>query len=102
MDVAVRSKPDLYPLAKGLRSRAATVAARPTAPVGAWPRFMRAATAAAYVDEVSVQSFRRKVGSVYPLPVTRKGSRPKWDRLELDAVNPRAEMPNIIDAASVL
>lgn len=76
--------------------------ARPQSPLGAWPRFMRAVTAAAYVDEVSVQAFRRKVGSVYPLPVTRKGSRQKWDRLELDAVNPRNEISTIIDAANVL
>lgn len=75
---------------------------RPAAPSGAWPRFMRAATAAAYVDEVSVEAFRRKVGTVYPPPVTRKGSRQKWDRLDLDAVNPRGETPPIIDAASVL
>ncbi|MFN3624960.1 MAG: hypothetical protein ACK4TP_12975 [Hyphomicrobium sp.] len=74
----------------------------PAAPPGTWPRFMRAATAAAYVDEVSVEAFRRKVGTVYPPPVTRKGSRQKWDRLELDAVNPRRETPTIIDAASVL
>lgn len=63
---------------------------------------MRAPTAAAYMDDVSVQAFRRKVGSVYPLPVTGKGSFQKWDRLELDAVNPRAEMQPITDAASVL
>ena len=63
---------------------------------------MRAETAARYCDEISVAAFRRKVGSVYPLPITRKGSRHKWDRLELDAVNPRGETPIIIDAASVL
>ena len=67
-----------------------------------WPRFMRAETAARYCDEVSVAAFRRKVGSVYPLPITRRGSRQKWDRLEIDAVNPRNEMQTIIDAASVL
>ena len=63
---------------------------------------MRAETAAAYCDEVSVAAFRRKVGSVYPLPITRKGSRQKWDRLELDAINARNEAPTIIDAVSVL
>jgi hypothetical protein len=69
-----------------------------------WPRFMRAATAAAYCDEVSVEAFRRKVGTVYPLPVTRRGSRQKWDRLELDMAGAAgaSETPTIIDAASVL
>ena len=71
-------------------------------PLPSWPRYMRAETAAAYCDEVSVTAFRRKVGSVYPLPMTRKGSRQKWDRLDLDAVNARGETPIIIDAASVL
>lgn len=65
---------------------------------------MRAETAARYCDEVSVVAFRRKVGSVYPLPITRKGSRQKWDRLELDMVGAShlSEAPNIIDAANVL
>jgi hypothetical protein len=65
---------------------------------------MRAETAAAYCDEVSVAAFRRKVGSVYPPPVTRKGSRQKWDCLELDAAGAShlSEAPTIIDAVSVL
>ena len=65
---------------------------------------MRAETAAAYCDEVSVEAFRRKVGSVYPLPATPKGGRQKWDRLQLDLVGAahRSEEPTIIDAASVL
>jgi hypothetical protein len=73
----------------------------------AWPRLMRAKTAAAYVDEVSVQAFRRKVGSVYPGPVSGRGQRQKWDRLQLDraaeAMSPQAasETP-VLDAASVL
>lgn len=74
------------------------------APTNLWPRFMRAETAARYCDEISVVAFRRKVGTVYPLPLTRKGSRQKWDRLELDAVGAvhLNEAQNIIDAASVL
>ncbi len=65
---------------------------------------MQAEMAAAYCGEVSVFAFRRKVGSVYPLPVTRKGCRQTWDRLELDAAgaSPQSEAPIIIDAASVL
>ena len=38
--------------------------ARPFPPASLWPRLMRAETAAAYCDEVSVAAFRRKVGSV--------------------------------------
>ena len=45
---------------------------------------MRAETTAAYLDEPSVEAFRRKVGLIYPTPVTGKGSRQKWDRLQLD------------------
>ena len=39
----------------------------------AWPRLMRAETAARYVDEVSVEAFRRGVGSVYPEPIRVSG-----------------------------
>ena len=69
-----------------------------------WPRLMRASTAAAYVDEVSVQAFRRKVGSVYPRPVTGKGQRQKWDREDLDRAVAAMKGPaaNVLDAASVL
>lgn len=67
---------------------------------------MRAETAAAYVDEVSVQAFRRKVGAVYPLPVAGKGQRQKWDREQLDqavaAMGRRTNTSQISDAASVL
>jgi hypothetical protein len=71
---------------------------------GAWPRLMRAATAAAYVDEASVEAFRRKVGTLYPLPVCGRGMRQKWDREELDraiAAMRGAPIP-VLDAASVL
>jgi hypothetical protein len=65
---------------------------------------MRAEMAATYCGEVSVPAFRRKVGSVYPRPITRKGSRQQWDRRELDAVYERhqSKAPIIIDAANVL
>ena len=76
----------------------------PKIPHGAWPRLMRAETAAAYCDEPSTSAFRRRVGSVYPDPVTGKGARQKWDRMELDraiaAMRPSAE--TVFDAASVL
>jgi hypothetical protein len=65
---------------------------------------MRAETAAAYVDEPSIETFRRKVGSIYPMPVTGKGSRQKWDRLQLDQAVAllTAQVPNGLDAANVL
>jgi hypothetical protein len=51
---------------------------------GAWPLEMRAETAAAYVDEPSVEAFLRKVPSEYSEPVRIKGSLPKWHREKLD------------------
>lgn len=71
---------------------------------GTWPRLMRAETAAAYVDETSVESFRRKVGSVYPLPIVGKGMRQRWDREELDQAITvmRGRPATVLDAASVL
>jgi hypothetical protein len=76
----------------------------PQAPPGSWPRLMRAETAAAYLDEASVEAFRRKVGSIYPMPVTGRGSRQKWDRLQLDQAVAMltARVPTGLDAASVL
>lgn len=72
---------------------------------GAWPRFMRAATAAAYVDEVSVECFLRKVGTVYPNPSWGRGRGARWDK-ETIALLPRTtadgELPTVLDAASVL
>lgn len=70
----------------------------------AWPRLMRAETAAAYVDETSVRAFRRKVGSVYPGPVSGKGMRQKWDREDLDqAIAAMHGQPaTLLDAASLL
>lgn len=65
---------------------------------------MSAATAAAYLDEPSVEAFRRKVGSEYPLPVHGKRTRQKWDKVQLDrAVDSKCRGPeNVLDAASVL
>lgn len=65
---------------------------------------MRSATAAAYVDEASVQSFLRKVGTVYPAPVFGKGRSARWDRHQIDAVQPAGAdtIPTVLDAANVL
>jgi hypothetical protein len=53
-------------------------------PYGAWPAEMQAKTAAAYVDEPSVESFLKKVPEVYPEPTRTKGALPKWHRAKLD------------------
>lgn len=55
-----------------------------TSPAEPWPRLMRAETAARYVDERSVQAFRRAVGKVYPRPVKISGKGERWLRDQLD------------------
>lgn len=57
---------------------------KPVYPPEAWPRLMPAALAAAYCGEPSVEGFRRRVGVLYPRPVTPKGSRQRWLRDDLD------------------
>ena len=78
---------------------------RPThTPGETWPRIMRAATAAAYVDEASIESFLRGVGSIYPIPIDVSGKGKRWLREDLDRsidrLTGRAE--NVQDAADVL
>ena len=54
-------------------------------PFGSWPMEMRSETAAAYVDEPSVEAFLDKVGrGVYSAPRREKGCLPKWSRQNLD------------------
>lgn len=54
-------------------------------PPGSWPLEMRAETAAAYVDEPSVDAFMTKVDrGVYSQPIRAKGMLPKWHRHRLD------------------
>lgn len=69
-----------------------------------WPILMRAATAAAYVDEASVESFRRRVGSLYPLPKRVRGRGELWLRDDLDKIVNQlsARSDKIQDAAEVL
>ena len=52
---------------------------------GSWPRLMRAATAAAYCDEKSIQSFRRGVGTLYPYAIRISGKGERWLKEDLDA-----------------
>lgn len=76
---------------------------RPVHNPGQWPREMRAPTAAAYMDEISTEAFLRKVGTVYPGPISGKGERRKWDREELDqTTNHRAARGNGLGAAPSL
>lgn len=49
-----------------------------------WPRQMRAETAAQYVDETSVEAFRRSVGLLYPKPREVAGKGQRWLIEELD------------------
>ena len=52
---------------------------------GAWPTEMRAATAAAYCDEPSVDAFLSKVKQgLYPQPCRQQNMLPKWHRIKLD------------------
>lgn len=51
---------------------------------GAWPRLMRAPTAAGYVDERSVDAFRRSVGTLWPRPLKLAGKGERWLKEDLD------------------
>ncbi len=58
---------------------------RAICPSGSWPSEMRSETAAAYVDEPSVEAFLDKVRrGVYSEPTKEPGCLPKWHRGKLD------------------
>jgi hypothetical protein len=71
---------------------------------GTWPRLMRAATAAAYCDEVSVEAFMRRVGLVYSPPVHVFGRGKLWlkSRLDRDIESLGVEAADVPDAAELL
>ena len=71
---------------------------------GAWPRLMRATTAAAYVDERSVDAFRRSVGTLWPQPLVVAGKGERWLKEDLDAAIDMASNRSTLirDAADVL
>jgi hypothetical protein len=79
------------------------MARRPSNP-GSWPRLMRAETAAAYVDETSVEAFRRRIGSVYPHPFKVSGRGDVWlkDQLDASIANLNVEAADALDAAGLL
>lgn len=70
----------------------------------AWPRIMRAQTAAAYVDERSVAAFLRGVGKIWPKAITVAGKGKRWLREDLDTAIERLSKrtPLIQDAADLL
>lgn len=70
---------------------------------GAWPYYMRAETAAAFCDEVSVEAFLRRVGTVYPRPRTISGRGKVWTQEMLTAAigGPRRSSGDV-DAADLL
>lgn len=80
------------------------MARSPHIPGETWPRFMRSTTAAAYLDEVSVESFRRRVGQIYPKPVNIRGRGELWLRDDLDKSIDQlsAHVDRIRDIADVL
>jgi hypothetical protein len=71
--------------------------------VGAWPELMCAATAARYVDERSVRTFRRRVGRVYSRPIRISGRGEAWRRKDLDRdIAQLRATGTALDAADVL
>ncbi len=72
--------------------------------VGAWPRLMRASTAASYVDERSVSAFRRSVGKLWPKPLKLVGKGERWLKEDLDQAIEKAalRLNSIKDAADLL
>lgn len=71
-------------------------------PPGAWPILMRAEMAAAYLNEVSVEAFRRKVGKVYPKPRTISGRGQVWLKRDLDRVVDQVAAARSEDAVHLL
>jgi len=69
-----------------------------------WPRLMRAETAARYLDEKSVEAFRRGVGKIYPKPRKVAGKGDRWLKDDLDRAIDRLADPSQIvrDIADVL
>jgi hypothetical protein len=77
---------------------------RTVAVAEAWPRLMRAETAARYLDEKSVEAFRRGVGTIYPKPCKLAGKGDRWLKDDLDRAIDRMAGPSetIRDIADVL
>lgn len=65
---------------------------------------MRAETAAAYVDERSVEAFRHAVGTIYPYPIRVSGKGDRWLKEDLDEAIERlaGRVARLRDASAVL
>lgn len=65
---------------------------------------MRAETAAAYVDERSVDAFRRAVGTLWPRPLRIRGKGERWLKEDLDAAIEKLtdRISHVRDASDVL
>jgi hypothetical protein len=65
---------------------------------------MRAETASRYVDEKSVEAFRRGVGTIYPTAIRVTGKGDRWLKDDLDAaIEKLTRRPNHVrDASAVL
>ena len=87
-----------------LQSRTQTSIERPQTHQVLWPALMCAKTAARYLDERSVRTFRSRVGKVYPLPICISGRGEVWRKADLDAciARLRGSGAMILDAADVL
>lgn len=62
----------------------------PTIPDGSWPALLRLEYAAAYVGEVSTNSFLSRVGKLWPKPWqdigNKRGRYRVWRKSDLDSV----------------
>jgi hypothetical protein len=65
---------------------------------------MRAGTAAAYLDERSVEAFRRAVGTLWPRPILINGKGERWLKDDLDTTieNLTGRKEHVGDASDVL
>ena len=69
-----------------------------------WPGLMNAELAAEYVGERSVDTFRRRVGRIWPKPLKVERMGERWTREMLDdAIDALANDPHLVrDAADLL
>jgi len=85
-----------------MRTRGVVYVAREKRAIEGWPRLMTAATAAAYCDEASTDTFRRGVGTLWPKPRYIPGKGERWLREHLDQAIDRVMGSGTVDAADVL
>lgn len=74
----------------------------PAIPNGAWPYWMDARHAAGFCCEKSVETFRRRIGSVYPEPIHVEGRGEVWRQTDLTAAMDRQMGGPPVDGADML